>query len=257
MAIVPIHIENDYTKMNLSITVNLEKQNVTCIYYDERDANLTHEQQMEAIRIAMRDPSTQAWMKDLTVSTPDVKVYFDGVIIGGVHPSSFNDYGYVDPFGFYVDVPLTLSSHLPMAVKYLVVTVNLADNTTAVRKESWGEGLMGSVVTATIQPGQSFYREYVFPFHSRTITNGMDLGDTNVLTVSQQPEDLYIYPLVVDRENLDRLKKGLAYSGSGYARYGTSGNKWFAYIERGEFYLVLRNEDAHRAVTVTLPYRAF
>ncbi len=261
LAVVPINLTNDYVKANLSVTVDLDEKKVISVYFDEQYPDITYRQQMDAIKIALEDDNVRGWMQDALAANAEnnQSLYYDGYVIEGVHQSGFGEYGYVDPFGFYVDVPMRIDSPMPMAVKYLVVTVNLGDNTVAIRKESLGEALMGSVVTATIPPGQSFYRAYNFPppFHPRTISNGFELGDSNYIKVDQHPDDLYLYPFVVDRENLYRLKNGSRYSEISWVRYGTQGNKWYVYMGNGDYYLVLKNLDDRRAANVTLPYRAF
>jgi hypothetical protein len=260
IAIVPIHIAHDYGSVNMTITVDLDSGKVISRYIDERFPDITYGQQMNAIKVALDDVNVQKWMKDAMVINEGANTsnYHDGYVVDAVHMSGFADYGYTDSFGFYVDVPLRIDSDIPQIVKYLIVTVNLADNSTAIRKEYLGEGLMGSVITVTIPPGQSFYRQYYSPFSSLTLSDRMPLDDTNYLSVDQQPDDIYLYPYVVDQENLFRLKNGSSFSELGSARYNMRGNQWFVYIPRfADCYLVLKNEDNKRAVNVTLPYRPF
>ncbi|HTY90889.1 MAG TPA: hypothetical protein VMC84_06895 [Methanocella sp.] len=263
IATVPVYIKNEYGTTNLTITVDLDNGRVLGQYFDERSPDITYKQQMNAIEVALNDHYVQNWMKDLaTGSTANgSNIYFDGLTIRGVHMSGFNEYGYTDPFGFYVDVPLTIDSSIPPAVKYLTVTVNLADNTTAIRKESWGEGLMGSVVTATIPPCQSFFAHYYTPLGNLTLSHGLPASSivfSTSISIDSQPDDIDIRPQVVDQENLARQRNGTTFSELAGARYHVVGNHWAIFIpQHTDFFLVLKNEDNRRAVNVTIPIRYF
>jgi hypothetical protein len=258
LAVVPLMLTNDFGMTNVTYTVDLDTKKVVSRYFEECSPNITYEQQMDAIRVALNDTDVQAWMKDLATGDSGVgtSLYSDGYNVGYVRQSDFTEYGYVDPFGFYVDVPLTISSPLPQAVKYLTVTVNLGDNTTAIIKESCGEALMGSIVTATIPPGQSFYRQYYFPIHGMTLSDHMLTDDSNYIRIDQQPEDVCLYPNLVDHKNLDQIKNGTAFTDVAGARFNVRGSQWFVYVPGCiETYLVLKNQDASRPVTVTMPFR--
>lgn len=119
-------------------------------------------------------------------------VYPEGYLVGEVHPTNFDDYGYLDPFGFYVDVPLWFKSDIPPANQYMLVTVDLAINRTMIKKQWYGEALMGYSIEATIPSGQYLYKKFHsgarFLIHNYYPINRSDMW-TAYYSVSQQPAD--------------------------------------------------------------------
>lgn len=263
LAVVPLHYKNPYVEQNLSVTVDLEKGKVVSIYLNNTSQDITYQQQMDAIKTAISDAYIKGWMNDLAAQ--DAKnnnygLHYDEYMVWEVRPSSFNEYGYVDQFGFYVDVPLQIGSPAPMMIQYMLVTVDLADHKVKIKKHSYGEMLMGSTVYATIPPGKSFYREY-YARMNVTLSN-YPSGEAEPMpiqmVITQQPDDVSIRPLIVDQENLKKLLNGSSFSELTNASHITNGSRWSISIPAdSEFYLVLKNEDTKRAVDVTIPYRPF
>jgi hypothetical protein len=261
LAVVPLHTKNEYGENNLSVTVDLDTKRLVSLYYDERSPDITYKQQMDAIKIALNDGYIKSWMSDLANNDAKINnqtLLYDEYIIRGVHPSGFGDYGYVNPWGYYVTVPIQVGSPIPPAVQYMDVTVNLANNKTVIKKQSCGEVLMGYAINVTISPGKYFYVKYDI-YRNSTFSN-YPLNDTASINmvITQQPDNLIVSPLLVDQVNLLRLSNGSSYNTLNNTIYKANGLNWSIWVPGGsDFYLLLKNEDQNADVQVQIPYLIF
>lgn len=222
---------------------------------------ITIQQQLDAIRVATNDVGVKVWIAGNHPSGL-MDVYPEGYLVGEVHPTNFDDYGYLDPFGFYVDVPLWFKSDIPPANQYMLVTVDLAINRTMIKKQWYGEALMGYSIEATIPSGQYLYKKFHsgarFLIHNYYPINRSDMW-TAYYSVSQQPADATLSYFFVDDKNFRTLWNKTAFFELKNASFYREGGNWSVIVPKSgsEFYMVVKNGDTKSNASITILTESF
>lgn len=170
---------------------------------------LTAQQKMQAIRLVLDDERIKNEIKAQVDSNQSNDLYVYNVSFANESERS----GYS---GYQGLISVQMGFGKKFWIKYYAAFVDLNDNK-VIGIERWWSKNIGDI-EVSLQPGLAFY-------HSISVTiaeaNNTSNFDTKFI-ITYYPKDAKLYPILLDKENFEKYKKGLPYKALKYMDYTTN-----------------------------------